>query len=89
MIVEATGNPATGIRLASDALSAPVSRWLVPILPQGEVWTWHFIAGLTLFYYEVLAQEFDEVVQAPHVAQSDLPAREGDRPELPVPAKDA
>lgn len=40
----------TGIRLASDALSAPVSQWLVPILPQGEVWTWHFIAGLTLFF---------------------------------------
>jgi cytochrome b subunit of formate dehydrogenase len=40
----------TGIRLASDALSAPVSKWLVPILPQGEIWTWHFIAGLTLFF---------------------------------------
>ncbi|MGE3144745.1 MAG: ethylbenzene dehydrogenase-related protein [Pseudorhodoplanes sp.] len=40
----------TGIRLASDALNAPVSRWLVPILPQGSIWTWHFIAGLTLFF---------------------------------------
>lgn len=40
----------TGIRLASDALNAPVSKWLVPILPQGEIWTWHFIAGLTLFF---------------------------------------
>ena len=40
----------TGIRLASDALNAPVSRWLIPILPQGNIWTWHFIAGLTLFF---------------------------------------
>jgi cytochrome b subunit of formate dehydrogenase len=40
----------TGIRIAADALSAPVSHWLNPILPQGEIWTWHFIAGLTLFF---------------------------------------
>jgi cytochrome b subunit of formate dehydrogenase len=40
----------TGIRTASDALRAPVSKWLAPILPQGEIWTWHFFAGLTLFF---------------------------------------
>ena len=40
----------TGIRIAADALNAPVSRWLNPILPQGEIWTWHFLAGLTLFF---------------------------------------
>jgi len=40
----------TGIRIAADALSAPVSHWLNPILPQGEIWTWHFLAGLTLFF---------------------------------------
>src|SRR5438445_13302773 len=40
----------TGIRIAADALSAPVSKWLSPILPQGEIWTWHFLAGLTLFF---------------------------------------
>src|SRR4051812_85745 len=40
----------TGIRIASDALHAPVSKWLTPILPQGEVWTWHFVSGLTLFF---------------------------------------
>jgi cytochrome b subunit of formate dehydrogenase len=40
----------TGIRIAADALYAPVSKWLTPILPQGEVWTWHFFAGLTLFF---------------------------------------
>jgi len=40
----------TGIRIAADALSAPVSHWLNPMLPQGEIWTWHFLAGLTLFF---------------------------------------
>jgi cytochrome b subunit of formate dehydrogenase len=40
----------TGIRIAADALHAPVSKWLSPILPQGEIWTWHFLSGLTLFF---------------------------------------
>jgi hypothetical protein len=40
----------TGIRIAADALSAPVSKWLSPILPQGEIWTWHFLSGLALFF---------------------------------------
>src|SRR3954470_8195635 len=40
----------TGIRIAADALSAPVSKWLSPLLPQGEIWTWHFLAGLALFF---------------------------------------
>ena len=40
----------TGIRIAADALFAPVSQWLTPVLPQGEIWTWHFFAGLTLFF---------------------------------------
>jgi cytochrome b subunit of formate dehydrogenase len=40
----------TGIRIAADAINAPISHWLNPILPQGEIWTWHFLAGLTLFF---------------------------------------
>src|SRR4051794_14058236 len=40
----------TGIRIAADALYAPVSQWLSPVLPQGEIWTFHFYAGLTLFF---------------------------------------
>ena len=40
----------TGIRIAADALIAPISQWLTPILPYGEVWTWHFVAGLVLFF---------------------------------------
>ncbi len=41
---------ATGLRIASDAPVAPISQFLSPILPQGEIWTVHFIAGLTLFF---------------------------------------
>src|SRR3954454_3265166 len=40
----------TGIRIAADALHAPVSKWLSPVLPQGQIWTFHFYAGLTLFF---------------------------------------
>ena len=40
----------TGIRIAADALVAPVSQWLTPILPQGDMWTWHFMSGLVLFF---------------------------------------
>src|SRR3954462_4848385 len=40
----------TGIRIAAAALHAPVSKWLSPVLPQGQIWTFHFYAGLTLFF---------------------------------------
>jgi cytochrome b subunit of formate dehydrogenase len=40
----------TGLRISADAREAVVSRFLAPILPQGEVWTVHFIAGLALFF---------------------------------------
>jgi cytochrome b subunit of formate dehydrogenase len=40
----------TGIRIAADALKAPISQSLTPLLPYGEVWTWHFAAGLVLFF---------------------------------------
>ena len=40
----------TGVRIAADALIAPVSHWLVPILPQGDMWYWHFYSGLVLFF---------------------------------------
>src|SRR4051794_26892352 len=41
---------ATGIRIAADALHAPFSKWMSAVLPQGEIWTWHFVAGMTLFF---------------------------------------
>ncbi|HZH26514.1 MAG TPA: ethylbenzene dehydrogenase-related protein [Azospirillaceae bacterium] len=39
---------ATGFRIAADAEDATLSRWLSPILPQGEVTRWHgwFAGGL-------------------------------------------
>jgi cytochrome b561 len=40
----------TGIRIAADEFHAPVSEWLSPILPQGEIFSWHFLAGLSLFF---------------------------------------
>jgi cytochrome b561 len=40
----------TGIRIAADGYVVPASRWLSPILPQGEIWSWHFLAGLSLFF---------------------------------------
>src|SRR3569832_1196372 len=39
-----------GIRIAADKPKAVVSKWLTLILPQGEIWTWHFLAGLALFF---------------------------------------
>jgi cytochrome b561 len=43
-------NVFTGVRIAADDPGAVVSKWLAPILPQGEVWTWHFLSGLALFF---------------------------------------
>jgi len=40
----------TGLRIAADDLDATISKWLAPILPQGEIWSWHFLGGLTLFF---------------------------------------
>jgi len=39
----------TGIRISADALDAVVSKWLEPVLPQGEIWSIHIWAGLALF----------------------------------------
>ena len=43
----------TGLRIASDAPDAVISTALIPILPQGEIWTFHFIAGLVLMFCSV------------------------------------
>ncbi|MCP8939085.1 ethylbenzene dehydrogenase-related protein [Alsobacter sp. SYSU M60028] len=42
------GSLFTGLRIAADERDSTFSKWLSPILPQGEVWTWHFVAGMTL-----------------------------------------
>ncbi len=40
----------TGLRISADAPVARTAKLLAPLLPQGEVWTVHFVAGLTLFF---------------------------------------
>jgi cytochrome b subunit of formate dehydrogenase len=41
----------TGLRVATFGHVAPgFAQALSPILPQGEMWTWHFFADLTLFF---------------------------------------
>jgi hypothetical protein len=40
----------TGLRVAADELDGIVSRTLSSVLPQGEVWSVHFVAGLSLFF---------------------------------------
>ncbi|PVB62226.1 ethylbenzene dehydrogenase-related protein [Labrenzia sp. 011] len=36
----------TGLRLSSDAEGAWFSKLFEPILPQGEIWTWHFVSAV-------------------------------------------
>lgn len=36
----------TGLRLSADAEGAWFSPLFEPILPQGEIWTWHFLSAL-------------------------------------------
>lgn len=40
----------TDLRIAADALHAPFSKWLAPVLPQGEIFSWHFLAELAVFF---------------------------------------
>src|SRR5215217_5727485 len=40
----------TGLRLASDQEFSLVWRALAPILPQGEIWSWHILSGLALYF---------------------------------------
>lgn len=41
----------TGLRVGIFGYVSPrFDMWLSPILPQGELWTWHFLSGLGLFF---------------------------------------
>ena len=41
----------TGLRMATFGFVFPsLTQGMSPILPQGEMWTWHFFAGLGLFF---------------------------------------
>ena len=41
---------ATGLRIGGDALDSVVGKALWNVLPQGEIWTWHFVASLMLVF---------------------------------------
>lgn len=41
---------ATGLRIMADDPAWPIAKWMSSILPQGEVWSWHFITSLVLFF---------------------------------------
>ncbi len=36
----------TGMRLSADAEHAWFSKLFEPILPQGEIWTWHYVSAI-------------------------------------------
>lgn len=38
----------TGLRLSADAENSVVAKFFEPILPQGEIWTWHFLSALVV-----------------------------------------
>ncbi len=38
----------TGFRLSADAEDSVFAKALEPILPQGEIWTWHFVSALVV-----------------------------------------
>jgi cytochrome b subunit of formate dehydrogenase len=40
----------TGLRLASDQEFSVVWRAMAPVLPQGEIWSWHILSGLALTF---------------------------------------
>jgi hypothetical protein len=40
----------TGLRLASDQEFSLVWRAIARVLPQGEIWSWHIISGLALYF---------------------------------------
>ena len=50
VVIAALVSLLTGLRIAADATGAVIAPLLEPILPNGEVWTFHVFAGLTLFF---------------------------------------
>jgi hypothetical protein len=40
----------TGLRISADDPGAVVSKFLSPVLPQGEIWTIHLVASVVLFF---------------------------------------
>ncbi len=40
----------TGLRISADGIHTSWAQAISPILPSGEMWTWHILAGLLLFF---------------------------------------
>ena len=48
--VAMTASLLTGLRISSDAPDAVISKALSPVMPQGEIWTVHFLSSITLIF---------------------------------------
>lgn len=46
-----TASLLTGLRIAADERDAVFAKFLSPILPQGEIWTWHFASSMAMFIF--------------------------------------
>jgi cytochrome b subunit of formate dehydrogenase len=46
LVVAIVTSLVTGLRLSSDAEGAWFSKLFEPILPQGEIWTWHYLSAV-------------------------------------------
>jgi len=46
LVVAIVASLLTGLRLSTDAEDAWFSKLFEPILPQGEIWTWHYLSAI-------------------------------------------
>ncbi|WP_269584629.1 ethylbenzene dehydrogenase-related protein [Roseibium sp. Sym1] len=46
LVVAIVTSLVTGLRLSTDAEGAWFSKLFEPILPQGEIWTWHYLSAI-------------------------------------------
>ncbi|ASP35350.1 hypothetical protein CHH27_20655 [Labrenzia sp. VG12] len=46
LVVAIVASLVTGLRLSTDAEHAWFSKLFEPILPQGEIWTWHYLSAI-------------------------------------------
>nr|WP_319385214.1 ethylbenzene dehydrogenase-related protein [uncultured Roseibium sp.] len=46
LVVAIVTSLVTGLRLSADAEGAWFSKMFEPILPQGEIWTWHYLSAV-------------------------------------------
>jgi len=46
LVVAIVASLVTGLRLSTDAEHAWFSKLFEPVLPQGEIWTWHYLSAI-------------------------------------------